>query len=152
MKEPEISYEYIRGLIEGEGCFSFSPTGREVILSNGKSVKEKSPGFYLVMHERDKCLIETVRDSLNLANKVYRRKNQVYQLGRADSYVLAVRDFESFRSIIIPLFYGKLHGHKGYQFLCWLEEMGEENKSHPARTLYFLYKTGFFDSSIDEFL
>ncbi len=152
MKKPSISYEYIRGLVEGEGCFSFSPTNKKITLSNGRIVKEQSPGFYLAMHERDKALIEAVRDSLDLLNNVYRRNPQSYQLGSGATSVLAVRSFESLKSIIIPLFYGKLHGHKAYQFYCWLENMGEEDKSKPAHLLYFLYRTGFFDESMDEFL
>lgn len=152
MIEEKISYEYIRGLIEGEGCFTFSSTGRKIIISNGEVVKEKSPGFYLGMHERDKSLIEAVRDSLGLHNPIYRRNPQPYHLSKKAMSILAVRDFESLRSIIIPLFYGKLHGYKAYQFFNWLESMGEEDKSNLSHSLYDLYKLGFFDKSIDDFI
>ena len=61
----EISNEYVRGLVEGEGTFTFSPSGNK-----------KIPVFCLKMHVRDKNLLELVRNKLGLKNKVYEYNHQ----------------------------------------------------------------------------
>ena len=58
----KLSPDYIRGLIDGEGCFTF--------FTNLK-LGIKMPAFVLRMHARDKELIESVKYSLGLRNKIY---------------------------------------------------------------------------------
>lgn len=102
-----ISDDYIRGLIEGEGCFGNmrNPRGEQI------------PAFMLKMHVRDKEMIEAIRDYLKLPDRVYEYLHQ----GRHFA-LLQVRDIGSLKNVIIPLFRGKLLGHKGTQMEAWLKK------------------------------
>lgn len=51
-KQQSLSYEYIRGLVDREGCFGFHSG---CIKSNGN--KYKIPVFAISMHVRDKELL-----------------------------------------------------------------------------------------------
>lgn len=145
-----ISNEYIRGLVEGEGCFSFH-TGRT--MANGR--KYKLPAFVISMHIRDKDLIEAIRDKLGLKVKIYYRSSNanIVNAKTGNVYlserqaILVVRDFRQLKDIIIPFFYKKLKGYKGKQFLEWLEKIGNDaNVSDRFKSLYKLYKWGMYDS------
>jgi len=139
-----LSNEYIRGLIEGEGCFTFyygwkRPNGR----------KYKVPGFVIGMNERDLELLKLVKDSLGLRNKIYfRGTHHITKSGKDTGrvVVLAVREFDQLKDIIIPLFYKKLRGYKGVQFFDWLEKIGSDpDISDRYKSLYRLYKWGMYD-------
>ena len=142
--EKDISFEYIRGLIDGEGCFTFCPGWRK---KDGK--KSKVPAFVLSMHERDQRLIEMVRNKLELKNKVYNYKstmNDGYKRGRRST--LMVREFDQLKDIIIPLFYKKLHGYKNRQFIQWLEKIGSDpDVNDRFKSLYRLYAWGIYDNN-----
>jgi hypothetical protein len=144
----KISEEYIRGLTEGEGSFTFYTTPK--FISDGKAtIKLKRPAFAIKMHERDAYLLNLVADRLNLKGNVYH--NGPYRYDRygsrnsASQVTLIVRDVLELKNIIIPLFYKKLHGNKGKQFMIWLEKMGEEEMTTESHYLYNLYKKRFFD-------
>ena|SRR3989344_4695362 len=144
---PFISYEYIRGIIEGEGCFTFYPGSRKK-----DGIKYKLPAFVIAMHERDKNLIKIIRDTLGLRNSIYTRSptnKDGYNRGKAT--VLVVREFDQLKDIIIPFFYKKLYGNKGKQFIEWLEKIGSDpNVSNRYKSLYRIYKFGIYDKQ--EFL
>ena len=142
-----LSYEYIRGLIEGEGCFTFYPGSKR---KDGR--KYKFPTFVIVMHERDKKIICMIRDTLGLRNKVYNRKPwRGDGVNRGRTVALIVREFDQIKDIIIPLFYKKLYGYKGTQFINWLEKIGSDpDVSDRYKSLYRLYKWGIYDE--DRFL
>ena len=53
--ENKLTYEYIRGLVEGEGCFSFCKIGKY----------HKIPAFTIDMNERDGELLHFVRDTMD---------------------------------------------------------------------------------------
>jgi len=140
MLERELTNDYIRGLIEGEGSFTFSKNKKY----DGTSVR--IPSFQLKMHVRDKALLEGVRDHLRLRNKVY-----VYDYQRKDGYkrgpeaMLIVRDFGSLKNIIIPFFYNKLAGNKSIQFNEWLNKISEDPLVPESYSLlYRLHKSGFY--------
>ncbi|MBI4992464.1 MAG: LAGLIDADG family homing endonuclease [Candidatus Harrisonbacteria bacterium] len=139
-----ITDNYIRGLIDGEGCFSFC----NIPQKNKHGNKIKIPAFVLSMHERDKELIEQVKRRLNIKNKIYILKP--YSLDgfkRGKTARLIVRDFGELRDIIIPFFYKKLIGYKGKQLLEWLEKIGQDPDIHPDyKVLYSLYKRGHFEA------
>lgn len=145
MKQSLLSYEYIRGLIDGEGTFTFYTS-----LSKNKV---KIPAFALRMHIRDKSLIEAVRDTLGLNNKVYTYHHRGKDgANRGPQAMLIVRGFSSFRDIIIPLFYKKLHGHKAIQFKDWLEKMGSDPMvPRDYQLLSKLYKKGYFEDKAKKF-
>lgn len=120
MKTNPLSYEYVRGLVDGEGCFTFCTNTRR--MPDGRVVKYKVPTFSISMHERDEYLLELVRDTLKLKNKIYNYelKNMGDGWKRGGKTILIVREFESLKDMIIPLFYKKLRGNKGIQFAEWL--------------------------------
>lgn len=100
------------------------------------------------MHERDEYLIELVRDTLGLRNTIYnydQRRSDGWKRGR--KAVLMVREYESLRDVVVPLFYKKLRGNKGTQFMEWLENIGND-RDVPWRykEIYDLYKSSFYDS------
>lgn len=141
----QLTNEYIRGLVEGEGYFTFQKD------FSHKLSGRKFPTFYLIMHERDEDLIKGVRDHLGI------RKNQRILYGpykykdginRGAYAKLAVRDFGQMKNIIIPFFYKKLKGYKGRQFAEWLEEMGSDPMMNDgAKLLFKLYKSGYWDKN-----
>jgi hypothetical protein len=141
----DITADYIRGLVEGEGCFSFCNVPTRGATGN----KLKIPTFIIQMHERDKELIEKIKNFLGVKNKVYILKP--YNLDgfkRGKTARLMVRDFGEIRDKIIPFFYNKLVGYKGTQLINWLEKIGHDPDIHPSyKVLYSLYKRGYFESS-----
>lgn len=139
-----LSNEYIRGLIEGEGCFTFCTA-----IENFTGKRVKLPAFTISMHERDQKLLELLRDSMGLKNKVYNFRSSLadgYNRGRKT--MLIVRDLGSLKNIIIPLFYKKLAGHKGKQFTEWLEKIGSDPMvADQYKLLFRLYQKEYFDKN-----
>ena len=138
----EISYEYIRGLIEGEGSFSFSPNKTHGIIV---------PSFTIRMHIRDKALISMIRDKLRLNNTVYE-----YDYKGKDGYnrgptaTLIVREIGSLKNIMIPLCYKKLIGNKALSFEKWIEKIGSDPRvTNSYKFIHFLYKSGYYDKIHD---
>lgn len=137
-----ITADYIRGLIDGEGCFTLCKTSE-----NKKGIKYKIPTFLIQMHERDKNLIEQVKLYLGVKDRVY-ILNAYTKDGsnRGKTARLMVRDFGELRDIIIPFFYKKLIGYKENQLVDWLEKIGSDPEIHPDyKVLYNLYKKDYFD-------
>ncbi len=144
-----LTNEYIRGLVEGEGSFTFHTTRKKT-----DGTKYKLPAFVISLHIRDAHLLEMVRDKLGLKSKIYYRIPRViiqnaktgkkYLSGR--QAILMARDFEQLKDIIIPFFYKKLNGYKGIQFMEWLEKIGSDpGVSDRFKSLHRLYKWGVFD-------
>jgi hypothetical protein len=140
MLKRELTNDYIRGLIDGEGSFTFSTNKK----SDGTSIK--IPVFQLKMHIRDKDLVEGIRDYLGLGNKIY-----IYHHPGKDGYnrgptaTLMVRDFGSLKNIIIPFFYERLAGHKAIQFDEWLEKIQHDPMVPESYSLlYRLHRSGFY--------
>ena len=138
----DISYEYIRGLVEGEGTFTFSPNklNRTII-----------PAFAIRMHERDRALLELVRDKLKLKNKVYEYNYQGKDGSkRGKTATLIVREVGSLKNVIVPLFYKKLVGNKALSFEKWMDIIGMDQKvTKSYKFIYFLYKSGFYENIHD---
>ena len=147
-----LSYEYIRGLVEGEGSFSFCTVPKHI--KDGLVIKEKLPAFTLAMSVRDKELVGLVRDALDLKNKVYEyapRKNKGSH-NRQGMAILIVRDLYQLKNIIVPLFYSRLHGHKKRQFEEWIERIGLDLKVPGGyKMIYALYKTGYYENKLKQF-
>jgi len=147
MRNTEISYEYIRGVAEREGCFTFSTNTR--FLKDGTTIKRSVPAFSIGMHERDCPLLEKIRDRLKLKNKVY-----IYDQTRKDGFnrgrkaFLIVREFISLKNIIVPLFYKKLHGNKKRQFESWIDRIGSDpSVSERFKFIYSLHQYGHYDKN-----
>jgi hypothetical protein len=145
MYENTLSYDYIRGLIGGEGSFTFSTTPKKdkegTIIS-----RSKIPTFAISMHERDVDLIIKIRDTLGLTNKVYiYNNNQKDSHTRGRKALLTVREFSQLKNIIVPFFYNKLQGYKAIQFNEWLEKIGSDTDvSKHFKLIYRLHKSGFY--------
>lgn len=146
MDQKSMSYEYIRGLIEGEGCFTFS-------ASKGFFMKRQKilriPAFCISMHERDENLLKMVRDRLKLKNRVYNfraYRNDGHNRGRMA--MLTVRDCSQLKNIIVPFFHRRLIGNKGKQFIQWLERIGtDERVPKQYKIINELYKSGFYEKN-----
>lgn len=148
MRANPLSYEYIRGLVEGEGCFTFCTSKR--VYASGRVVKRKVPAFSISMHERDEYLLELLRDTLGLTNTIYNYKQKDRGDGwkRGKKSILIVRELESLKNVIVPLFYKKLRGNKGIQFTQWMEKIGSDPEISPSfKVIYELYKSGFYDKN-----
>lgn len=139
-----ITFEYIRGLIEGEGCFTFCPTSK---TADGSY--RRVPEFIIGMHERDRQLLIMVRDKMGLNSRIYARKAwRGDGINRGNTAILMVRDFRQLKDVIIPFFYKRLRGHKGKQFMDWLEKIGSKpGIPDKYKSLYRLYKLGVYDKN-----
>ena len=136
-----ITYEYIRGLIEGEGCFTFCRVGLP-------GSKKKVPTFSISMHIRDKNLMQLLKEKLKLHNKIYEHKPKprINRFNKGAMCFLIIRDMGQLKNIVIPLFYKKLIGYKRKQFDEWLEKIGTDpDISEHYRFLYKLHKWGYYE-------
>ncbi len=145
-----ISNDYIRGLVDGEGCFTFHTTQWTRI--NGETIRKKIPTFTVAMHERDELLLFSIKLALGLSSKIY--KLGPYNKDgskRGKKVVLTVRDLGQLKNIIIPLFYGRLIGHKRNQFADWLEKIGTDPEvAERYKLLHRLHKTGYFERELSK--
>lgn len=145
IKEKPITYEYIRGLIEGEGCFTFCSSTYE---KNGVAIKHLIPTFALAMCQKDENLLHLVARKLRLRNKllIFKRIFRRDGYNRQPMVRIMVRHPGELRNIIIPLCNKKLIGNKGIQFEEWIERIGNDPAVPEGyRFLYLAYKNGFFD-------
>ena len=103
----KLSLDYIAGLIEGEGCFTWTFQNHTTWV----------PIFSIKMNYRDKELLKNIAFSLGLDNKIYEytHQNRHYAL-------LIVRDKKSLLFKVIPAIRGSLHGYKKIQMENWVIE------------------------------
>ena len=127
----KISDDYIRGLVEGEGTFTFSP-------SKTKYGRVKIPAFSIKMHIRDKALIEKVRDKLGLKNRVYVYHHKGNDgANRGPQAMLIVREINNLKDVIVPFFYRKLKGNKAKQFDEWIHKIWKDSEvPHSYKLIY----------------
>jgi hypothetical protein len=139
-----LSNDYIRGLTDGEGCFTFYPVKNK---RAGMIVLQKIPAFVINMHARDRWLLTEIAEYLHLKSNLYIYKGWVsdgYKRGATARFI--VRSAAEFKEIIIPFFYKKLAGFKAIQFKEWLETIGSD-PAVPQRykDLYELAKSGYWE-------
>ncbi len=134
----KVSNEYLRGVVEGEGCFTLCTHGTI-----------KVPTFALQMHERDKELLLTLSNRLRLHGSLYEiAANNRGGISRGPAVRIMVRDAPTIQHILIPFFYKKLHGYKGRQFEKWIEQMGSDPAiSKSFKAIYLLYISGYYDTN-----
>lgn len=149
-----ISDDYLRGLVEGEGCFTFC----SVPNIKDPSRKLQIPTFVIEMHERDHVLIEKIREKLAPKNKIYNYKklglrthtSKVYKRGHTSRVM--VRSLGYLKNKVVPFFYNKLVGNKSVQFTAWLEKIGSNsNVPENYKILYRLYKSGYWERNPNSF-
>ena len=144
-----LSLEYIRGLVAGEGCFSFhtAPSAKEP----GRKIR--IPVFVISMSQQDNDLILLLKESMGLKGGLYSygpRKNKKDNYNRQGMTTLMVRDLGQLKNIIVPLFHRKLIGYKAKQFSDWIEKIGSD-PAVPGRykLIHKLYTSGFYDKNPD---
>ena len=71
-----LSEEYVRGLVEGEGSFTFD-TRHKI---------SKIPTFVIAMHKRDENLLRLVRETLGISVKMDSHSVYRYKVTRKDGY------------------------------------------------------------------
>ena len=132
-----ITADYMRGLVDGEGCFTFCSAGKENLI----------PTFVISMHVRDQKLLVKVADFLNIKGDV-----NVYKTDQSDGYKhgmmarLMVRDLPGLRDIVTPFFYKKLLGYKADQFNTWIERIGNDPLvPERYKIIHSMYKSGYWD-------
>ena len=138
--ERKISFDYIRGLVDGEGTFTFS---------SHREKKRKIPAFSIKMHARDIELLRKVRDAMGLKNTVYKYYHQGKDGSkRGPQAMLIVREFGPLKNIIVPFFHKKLIGNKKKQFEDWIEKIGNDPEVPASyKFIYKIYKLGFYDKN-----
>lgn len=143
----DISYDYIRGLVDGEGCFTFCWT-------QTFSKRVKLPAFSIGMTRRDADLLRSMRNKLKLKNSVYEYPPRIRKDGykREGMAILIVRDFGQIKNIIVPLFYNKLIGNKAKQFEAWISKM-ETDPDVPENfsLISKLCRGGFYERNFKNF-
>lgn len=145
--DKKITYEYIRGLVEISGNFTFTSNSRKNAL--GKIKKIKIPTFSIGMNERDEPLLWSIRDKMGLENKIYN-----YKPSNKDGYkrsrkaFLIVREIGNLKNIVVPLIYGHLMGHKKTQFYNWLDQIGsDQDVPESYKIIYRLHQNNFYKNN-----
>ncbi len=139
--ERKLSLEFICGLVEAGGCFTFSKA-----TSAGRSIR--IPTFTLEMSDEDEALLLEVRSVLDLKNKIYVYKTVMSSSGRRKRgrAILTVRDLGQLKNNIVPVFRQGLRGAKSRQLKEWLEEIGRAQEIPESfRILHLLHRSGFYD-------
>jgi len=143
-----LSYEYIRGLVEGEGCFTFCSQSLKRDYKGRTVLRTKIPAFTLSMSQRDNELLGCVKETLGLRNKIYSYPPRIdkFSHNRKGMSLLIIRDVGQLKNVIVPLFYKKLNGNKAKQFENWLENIGlDPDVPKQYKLIHKLYKFGYFD-------
>lgn len=136
----KVSYDYIRGLVQGAGVFTFTTSAK---LGSLKS--RRIPAFQLRMHADNQELLEAIANRLKLSNKVYIYRYTKDGARRKPIAFLIIREFSSLKNTIIPLFYEQLAGDKEREFEEWLQRIGSDPQVPKSyKLLYRLHKSGYF--------
>ena len=135
-----ITHNYIRGLVQGTGTFTFTTSAKL-----GSLKLKRIPAFQLRMHASNQDLLKAMRDLLGLKNRIYVYRYNKDGANRKPIALLIVREFSSLKNIIIPLFYDQLSGDRKKEFNEWLKRMSTDPtvpKSY--KLLYRLHQSGYF--------
>lgn len=144
-KRGKITKDYILGIIESEGRFTFSTRTRK--LANGTVVQTRVPTFSISMHENNEGFLELVKEKMGLDSRVYIYKSKDKDgLSRSRKALLIVREYGNIKNIVVPFLYGALAGRKAVQFERWIERMGEDPLvADSYKLIYRLCKKGFYN-------
>ena len=139
-RESKPTYDYIRGVIGGSGSFTFATNKKRGI---------KIPAFAISVSKNERRLLEEIKNTLGLKNKIYEynyQKNDGYK--RESKVILIVREFGQLKNIIIPFLYKKLYGNRERQFEEWIERIGNDPMVPESfKFLNKIYKSGFYEKN-----
>ena len=135
-----ISYDYIRGLVQAAGTFTFTTSAK---LGSLKS--RKIPAFQIRMHADNQELLKAIVKHLELKNRIYVYRYNKDGANRKPITLLIIREFSSLKNTIIPLFYEQFTGDKETEFKEWLRRIGSDPRVPKSyKLLYRLHKNGFY--------
>ena len=115
-----VSADYIVGLTDGEGCFYVNVSNSPYYLSGARI----GLNFHIKMNEKDKGLLEKVKNTLNCGN-VYFQKEQ--RKNHTQCYRYTVASHRDIAEIIVPFF--RKHAlqsaskQKSFNFFCKIVEL-----------------------------
>ena len=114
---------------------------------DGDFFKKKLPAFVLQVSGDNRNLIELVKETLGLKNKIYEYKHENKRDNNDHTMViLNVRDFGQMKNIIVPFFYKKLKGVKARQFEDWIYKIGNDpDVEEKYKFIYKIYHNGFYE-------
>lgn len=106
-----LPHDYIAGLVDGEGCFSFRPYNEVKRHRKGAPVYFRwQAEFVIGLRADDWQLLELVRDSIGCGTVT----------GSRGAVRYSVQGINKLRNIIVPLFIKHpLHGKKQKDFELW---------------------------------
>ncbi len=140
-----ISYDYIRGLVQGTGSFTFTTSTKL-----GSLRMRRIPTFQLRTHASNQKLLGEIRDLLDLKNKIYTYHYPGKdRANRKPVAILLIREFSALKNVIIPLFYGQLVGDKADEFNDWLKKIESDHTVPKSYKLFYrLYKSGYYEREL----
>ena len=94
---PTVSNEYVVGLTDGEGCFYVNMG----VSSHYRAGQRVQLHFHLKMQERDKELLEKIRNTIG-CGAVYFQKEQ--RVNHCQCYRYTVSSEKDIQEIVIPFF------------------------------------------------
>ena len=123
--KPIVSADYVAGLTDGEGCFYASITFSPKYHSGAKV----QINFYIKMQERDRKLLEKVKNTLN-CGAVYFQKEK--RANHTQCYRYTVGSHRDIIGKIIP-FFQKHHlqsasKQKSFYYFCKIADLVEQKK------------------------
>lgn len=137
----KLSEEYITGLVDGEGSFTFYIRNPEDNSYRKRRIKAE-PRFYLKLIEKDKKILYKLKDYFGCGN-VYFQKDK--RLNHQNCYRYEVANRKHLEEIIIPFF--KNHGLKlqskqnDFKIFCELMKMiksGDHLTKNGLRKMYHI--------------
>ena len=136
----KLSAEYITGLVDGEGSFTFYIRNPEDNFYRIRRVKAE-PRFYLKLIEKDKKILYKLKDYFSCGN-VYFQKDK--RLNHQNCYRYEVANRKHLEEIIIPFF--KKNGLKlqskqnDFEIFCKLMEMIKSGNHLTKNGLQKMYR------------
>ncbi len=136
----KLSAEYITGLVDGEGSFTFYIRNPEDNSYRIRRVKAE-PRFYLKLIEKDKKILYKLKDYFGCGN-VYFQKDR--RLNHQNCYRYEVANRKHLEEIIIPFF--KKNGLKlqskqnDFEIFCKLMEMIKSGNHLTKNGLQKMYR------------
>ena len=118
--KPKVANEYVVGLTDGEGCF-YVNIGKYPAYRTGTRIQMH---FHLKMQERDKKLLEKVRNTLDCGAVYYQKERRA---NHAQCYRYTVSSQTEIFNKIIPFFQQhplqSASKHKSFNIFCQIADL-----------------------------
>ncbi|MDO8575622.1 MAG: LAGLIDADG family homing endonuclease [bacterium] len=118
--KPKVSEDYIVGLTDGEGCFYIN-IWKSSSYKAGYCIQMH---FYIKMQEKDKPLLDKVKNTLN-CGAVYFQKEK--RINHCQCYRYTVSSYKDILGVIIPFFQShplqSVTKKKSFEFFCKIAKL-----------------------------